>query len=123
MKAFYKQTSDNVKDAFSLQFPDDKFAGLLVANVEDIVIVPNTQAPTISQSYNKKQYVAIFSVTPGKMVWVSLNTTATVPGAVGATDVVMIEPGMCCSVFGNEEIHFITSDAGAYICVKFYQIP
>lgn len=122
MKPFQKQSTERVLNDFSLPFSDDKFAGALVASAEVTVTVPDAGNSPDLYPFKDKRCLAVFDVTPGKTVWVALNTTAAVPAASGAVDVTMIEPGMARAVEEGDVLHIITGDSNAFYGVVFYAL-
>ena len=120
MKSFKKQSVDSTQDAFSLQPSEDLFGVQLAANVEQFIVVPSIPGPG-SQLYGKNQYVVILKCELTKSVWFSVSSTAVLPtGVIGPVNVEMIVSGDGYTFFQDDEIHFITPDATAYVGISIY---
>lgn len=95
---------------YGLNFTEVKYSVLLSADTEVTLTVPN-------QSNN---WEAIFLVPGGQIVYVAPNATATYPTTSSFTLTNSELATGSRKVKAGDVLHFITSDANAYITVLFY---
>lgn len=96
-------------NGFGLAFAQDGYSGVLVADAEQHVTVPDSYP----------WWIAIFSFTPGSNVWVDGITTAVVPSGSFSASTAELNP-TARYVKAGDRMSFITSDtAGAEVGVKF----
>lgn len=99
-------------NAFGVIPTYDIFAGSLVANAAQSIVVPS----------NFQYWLAIFTFSPGANIWVDFSGTATVPtSTVGSFTAVLNPAGR--QVFEGTTISFITADSTTpYICIELQAI-
>lgn len=123
--------SSNIKgvNGFGLPFCDTVYGVTLAANTEETVTVPSAGAigalgATIGKSgVTKDKYIAVFNYSGpnGIEAWVSVNATATVPGATFAAQAAEINPP-AKYVYAGDVIHVISPHASTSVSVAFYTI-
>lgn len=94
----------NGYNGFGLQFTDVMWQGILLAGVEQTIIVPE------SPFADFKNLLMIFSFQPGSSIWVARNQNATVP-AGSVTECVSEMNPTARQVYAGDEINFITNDS------------
>jgi len=100
---------------FGLEFPDNKYSGVLTAGSEDTITAP----PCPNATYNK--LLAVFVFEPGSLVWVAKNDTAEAPsGSAGTTTSEGNPAARKCNP--GDTLSFITNDTSAEFGVTFYAI-
>ena len=110
MSTKFSMTRDiNGFNGFGLKFADDRHATTLVTGAEQTLTVPT--------SFSK--WIAIFGIEPGADAWISLNTTAALPGATFAASNAELNP-VAREVAAGDVLHFITPNADCRISVLFY---
>jgi hypothetical protein len=98
---FYMTRDINGYNGFGIPFaPEDKYSAILNAGVAQSIVVPD----------NYKNWIAIFSYTPGASVWVDGHTTAVAPAGAVAATTAELNPA-ARQVSGGQTISFITADA------------
>jgi hypothetical protein len=110
MTKFAMTRDINGYNGFGLEFTTDNARTTLAANVEQTLAVPT----------RFKQYLALFSISPGSNVFVNLNATAVIPGGTFDADLSELLP-VGRTVNAADVLHFITADTtNPYVNVQFY---
>lgn len=114
MSTKFNLTRDiNGYNGFGLPFSLDGQTGVLAANVEQHITVPD----------NYPHWIAIFSYTPGANVWVDGITTAAIPGGAFSASTAELNP-VARSVDAGQSLSFITGDSTSpFVSVKFLVSP
>lgn len=112
MKPFSMTRDINGYNGFGLEFTDSKIGCIITSGSEKNFIVPNPQNCTY------KYVLAVFSFTD-KGVWVSQNSTATLPSTSFATTNSELDPGGR-RVMPGDVLSFITNKSSVEIGVIFY---
>lgn len=98
---FYMTRDINGYNGFGIPFSsEDKYSAILNTGVAQSITVPD----------NYKNWIAIFSYTPGASVWVDGNTTAAAPSGGVASTTAELNPS-ARQVSSGQTISFITEDS------------
>ncbi len=97
--------------AYAPSFAEDSFHTTLAANTPQYFTVPSTF----------KNWVAVFSFTPGISVWVANNSTPVVPSSSFSSTTSELNPGTR-AVMAGDVIGFICAEA-VQIGISLYAIP
>jgi hypothetical protein len=113
MNKFSMARDINGYNGFGLMFSTNDYQGILIDGVEQTLTVPNPPDAGFSN------VLAIFTFSPGSMIWVALNATATAPS--GDISACSSEANPTSRwVKGGDVLHFITNDASDEYGVTFY---
>ena len=115
MTVFNMTRDVNGFNGFGLPFSNSKYQCLLLADVEQMLVVPTTGRS------DYPNVLAVFSADPGDSVWVSLNETATVPAGAFAASTSELNPA-ARYVKSGDVLSFITSDTIDQVGVIFYAV-
>jgi hypothetical protein len=114
MTLFNMSRDINGFNAFGLPISNKKYKCLLSQNVESTLVVPETG----NSSY--KNVVAIFSFDPGDSVWVSVNSSATLPTTNIFSETNSELNPTARLVKPGDILSFITTDQTDQVGVVFY---
>lgn len=102
-------------NTFAMPFSDTVFRTTLAAGVAQSLTIPSNPDPIY------KKWLAIFSIDPGKRIFIGNGVVSSVPGGSFDESAAPLNPTPRI-VKSGDILSFITPDTNAYVTVELYAI-